>query len=121
MLWTTDPTIYIDTEGLDSDDSFDSDVDYAESEDESMPVKRSASFGKTALNSLKRGLVAKTKQDSSSLHAPLINNYGRTSSLGSIQHTRHCKSGHLKAVSDLSKDEVTRTMKSKSRSNPCFK
>lgn len=118
------PTIYIDTEGHYSDDSFDSDVDYdyAESEDESsMPVKRSASVGKMALNSLKRGLVAKTKQESSSLHAPLINDYGRTSSLGSIQHTRHCKSGHLKPMSDLSKDEVTKTMKSKSHSNPCFK
>ena len=118
------PTIYIDTEGQDSDDSFDSDIDYdyAEPEDESsMPVERSASVGKIALNSLKRGFIAKTKKDSSSLHAPLINNHGRTNSLGSIQHIKHCKSGHLTAQSDLSKDEFTKTMKSKSRSNPCFK
>ena len=118
------PTIYIDAEGQDSDDSFDSDVDddYAEPEDESsMPVKTSASFGKTALNSLKRGFVAKTKKGSSSLHAPLIDDYGRSNSLGSIQHIRHCKSDHLKIQqSDLSKDESTKTMKSKSRSNPAL-
>ena len=117
------PMIYIDTEGHESDNSFDSDFDddYAEPEDDSSkPVKRSSSFGKTALNSLKRGFIAKTKKGSSSLQAPLINDITRTSSAGSIQRVRQSKADHLKVQqSDVS--NLTKSMKSKSRSNPCLK
>lgn len=117
------PTIYIDTEEHESDDSFDSDDDddYAEPEVESTkPMKRSSSFGKTAIHSLKRSFISKSKakQDSNSLHTPLINDYGRSNSLGSIQHTRESKANHLKVQhSDLAKHK-TKHMKSKSRSNP---
>lgn len=113
------PTIYVDT-----DDSFDSDVDDDEAEPElesTVPVKRSASFGKSAIHCLKRSFAAKskTKQASSSLlHAPLIDDYGRANSFSSIQRTRQSKSDHLKVQSDLSKGTVTKSMKSKSRSNP---
>ena len=115
------PTIYIDT-----DDSFDSDVDddTAEPEVESkVPVKRSASFGKSAIHCLKRSFAAKskTKQASSSLHAPLIDDHGRANSLSSIQRTRQSKSDHLKIHSDLPKSTITKSMKSKSRSNPILK
>lgn len=118
------PAIYIDTDEHESDDSFDSDDDddYADPEVEStVPVKRSASFGKTAINSLKRSFIpkSKTKQDSNSLHAPLINGHGRAKSLGSIQHTKQPKADHLKVQhSDCSKGTITKSMKSKSRSNP---
>ena len=114
------PTIYID-----SDDSFDSDVDddYAEPEDDtSIPVKRSASFGKAALHSLKRGFVAKGKIDSSSLHTPLINDYIRANSVGSLQRIKQSTTDHLKVQqSGPAQGTIKKSMKSKSRSNPSFK
>jgi len=114
------PTIYID-----SDDSFDSDVDddYASAEDDtSIPTKRSSSFGKAALHSLKRGLVAKGKMDSSSLHMPLINDYSRANSVGSLQHVKQSTTDHLKVQqSDPAQGTLKKSMKSKSRSNPSFK
>ena len=112
------PTIYVDT-----DDSFDSDVDDDNAEPElesTTPVKRSASFGKSAIHCLKRSFTpkSKTKQASSLLRAPLIDDHGRANSFGSIQHTRQSKNDHLKVQPDLTKGTVTKSMKSKSRSNP---
>lgn len=124
------PTIYIDTEEQESDNSFDSDDDYANPESESSKptkrssVKRSSSFGKTALHSLKRTFITKGKipDDSNSLHTPLINHHSRTKSLGSINQTRLSKPDHVKVKhSDLSKGTLTKSVKPKSRSNPSFK